>query len=394
MKMRKIYLIATTLIALALTVGCSKIDNTKLENHDIPPMVTGATAAGYNGGIMVSWTNPEEGEFSYVKLDFANPLTGKHQTVRVKYPETSWTIDQVAPADGAMSFLLTTVSSAGVHSATSTTVTATAILPANVSGLTATPVSGGVITLDWVNPDDDRIERIEISYTDPRDENETKGETVTETIAYPVPGDILNPGNTIDITGLLNRYGEMTFTVVTVGVTGLKSEGVSVTATPLRVEKQFVKIPLTVDMLSSNASDPSEGNLATLLDENLGTFWHSNWHSTVPFPNYIQVSLPQGVTEMKFKTTNRNRAAYGVKTAEILLGDDEDDFTKVGDITDGTVSDAASAVYESPSYKLADNGTFGLFRYNVLSAYGGTGNVDAEFWCLAEFEVYKVWGDD
>lgn len=44
--------------------------------------------------------------------------------------------------------------------------------------------------------------------------------------------------------------------------------------------------------LSSNASDEVEGqHIEWLLDGNIETFWHSDWHGVVPMPHYITVAL-------------------------------------------------------------------------------------------------------
>lgn len=44
--------------------------------------------------------------------------------------------------------------------------------------------------------------------------------------------------------------------------------------------------------LSSNASDEIEGqHIEWLIDGDINTFWHSDWHSVVPLPHYITVEL-------------------------------------------------------------------------------------------------------
>lgn len=57
------------------------------------------------------------------------------------------------------------------------------------------------------------------------------------------------------------------------------------------------KLILDASQLSSPASDESEGkHIEYLIDDNVGTFWHSDWHSKVKGPHYVQVELPSEVT--------------------------------------------------------------------------------------------------
>lgn len=71
------------------------------------------------------------------------------------------------------------------------------------------------------------------------------------------------------------------------------------------------RIALTVDMLSSNAVEPTEGSLANLLDGDPSTYFHSNWStpSTVSGAHYLQINLPAAYSWIQIEYGNRISAS-------------------------------------------------------------------------------------
>lgn len=481
--MRNIYVIA---LALALvTAGCNEVENTKPESSLTPAMISGATATGYNGGIKVAWTNPEDSRFGYVKIDYTDPNTQEAKTARAVYPATSWNLTGVVPADGEISFTLITVSEAGVYSVESPLrVSATSTLPPTVTDLVATP-GPGRITLEWNNPSDAGVQYVELSYTDPRPgTNQGKpvidsmgystanplqvvniiklvtpeygpltftvtvvgtntlrgpGTTVTATALEPVAsddvtelsavagrGDIelswVNPaddeisavevsyvdpreGSTTQgerittklaatatsylVSGLLARYGDIEFTVNTVNVFDKRSAGVTVSEAS-ELAKVPSKLTLTADMVYVNNSSAGYdgGGAEAMLDGDLNTYWHSGWSPRAPFPYSVVVRLPKNLTQMQFKATNRNHGnKYGMKTGEVWLGNYQAaKMTKVADITaDQTDGVPARGTFTSDVYQLEDGAEFDTFRLEMLSSQLEDGSIS-----FAEFEVYEI----
>ncbi len=74
------------------------------------------------------------------------------------------------------------------------------------------------------------------------------------------------------------------------------------------VSVSTTKLITSVDQLSSPYTEPSEGSLEALLDEDASTFWHSNWSdgSCDPGIHYLQVDLLSAVDEFVFTFTRRN----------------------------------------------------------------------------------------
>lgn len=65
------------------------------------------------------------------------------------------------------------------------------------------------------------------------------------------------------------------------------------------------RIPLTAGMLSTNALEPSEGSLDNLLDNDLGTYFHTAWSVSVDQPHYLQINLPDSYTHIQIEYANR-----------------------------------------------------------------------------------------
>lgn len=254
------------------------------------------------------------------------------------------------------------------------------VAPAEITNLNAEPMVGA-IRLSWSNPEEGDFFYAQVQYVDPLTEELKKV-------------NVSHFANEYLLDGLFSKNGAYTFRVYSVSSTGTFSTNYAeATATAMRVPPVMtpttpVAVPLTVDMLSSNASDPTEGNLADIIDGDSDTFWHSNWHATVAYPNYIQIELGEEVQGVKIGITNRNRVGYTINEAEILGSNDEgENWTLLGSIPAGNIPDIASGVYETPSLSVfpTTGQTFSTIRLNVKSAVG-----ENAFWCLSELELWKI----
>ena len=114
---------------------------------------------------------------------------------------------------------------------------------------------------------------------------------------------------------------------------------------------------------SSPWSDPSEGSLDNLLDGDLSTFWHSNWHDgSVPnHTHYLDVALKEATHSLVAMTISRRPSSndhitqwsvYGSATPDIYFTQEEIEAALEGDPAYGkTTSDLKTA---GEWHKLAD----------------------------------------
>lgn len=101
-----------------------------------------------------------------------------------------------------------------------------------------------------------------------------------------------------------------------------------------------IAVPLTIGMLSANATEPNEGSLAALLDNNKGTFYHTLWSGTSPGgkPHYLQINLNEPLRFLRFEYDGRNNANSGDPTRVGIWvsetgGNGDEGWTKASTIT-------------------------------------------------------------
>lgn len=254
------------------------------------------------------------------------------------------------------------------------------IAPAMISNLQAEPQEGA-IRLTWDNPVEGDYLYAQVQYTDPVTDELQKVNVSHHTDEYL-------------LTGLFQKNGAYNFRVYAVSSTGtFSATWEEVSATALRVPPTVtpttpVPVSLTAEMLSSNASDPSEGVLANLIDGNTATFWGNNWHAPVPFPQYIQVDLPEAVQGVRIRITNRPTTGYTPSEVDIEGSNDGVEWTMLGSVPAGRIPDVASGVYESPVMSVypETGAAFSKIRFTVKSVI----LPDYGLWCLSEFELSKV----
>lgn len=101
---------------------------------------------------------------------------------------------------------------------------------------------------------------------------------------------------------------------------------------------KYTMIPLTVDMLYTNAQEPNEGPLQNICDGDAGTFFHTLWSGTSEGqkPHYLQFSLNSPINDLKVEYSSRHNGDGGgdIRRADIFVsetgGHDDSEWTKVG----------------------------------------------------------------
>ncbi len=127
-------------------------------------------------------------------------------------------------------------------------------------------------------------------------------------------------------------------------------------------------IPLTVDMLSTNAPSnyEDEEGLAMMLDGDISTYFHSTWgtgtYEKLPTDEcaYVQVDLNEAIDHLQFSYTTRPSSARYPTAWAIQVSADGTTWTEAAAITSGLPT-AVSTDYTSPTIDLG--GTYSHLRF-------------------------------
>lgn len=421
--MKKIFLIPAVIFAFALVTGCNGGQDPLEPQEEAPPMVTGVTATGLEGSIEISWTNPSQGTFSYVQIDYTDPKTSADKTQKVNPPATSWQLTDLTSEDGEVSFKVFTVAPKGTESATFATVKATALDPViapaaaeMVTGITATPAEGS-IELAWTYPIGHNISYLEISFTDPR-EGENKGKVVSQRINAPMAE--------YTVENLYKKYGEITFTFTTYTTKGTpcKTEDIkTIKATSLRVPGVNIEIETQITLSDDNVScaqvskdEGTNGPVAKMFDNDPGTYYHSPYGGTpTVWPVDFDITLTEGVDLFKFVTQlragNKNShpgiieifvsndgTNWGDAIATYAQGEVSGKFEDRGPFPpkkfDATIHDAEIPTEGGAIFTPPVAGTKGTkythIRFRATSAPLNQWNEDGDSFSIAEMKLFSV----
>lgn len=150
------------------------------------------------------------------------------------------------------------------------------------------------------------------------------------------------------------------------------------------------KYPLTGEMLSTNAQEPSEGALVNILDGKVGTFFHSAWSVSIEGNHYVQVDLPESHSAFIFSYTNReSNGTNALALFDVSVSSDKKNFTtirtfdkSVNNNADG-LPNGAAGVFNSP--KLETNTEFSSIRFTCKNTWGNTA-----YFVWSEFSLYAL----
>ncbi|MDO5571349.1 MAG: DUF1735 domain-containing protein [Bacteroidales bacterium] len=139
------------------------------------------------------------------------------------------------------------------------------------------------------------------------------------------------------------------------------------------------EVNLTVDMLSTNAQEPSEGSLAAMLDGNVDTYFHSAWSVSVEGAHYFEVALKTPINVFSFNYTTRSSNGNANPIAvEVLGSKNGTDFVSIVKITDNLPVDG-KATYNSSIYNCAEPYSYLRFSAPDGNKTGGAWFVFSEF---------------
>lgn len=116
----------------------------------------------------------------------------------------------------------------------------------------------------------------------------------------------------------------------------------------VKVETEFNRIPLTSDMLFTNAQEQHEGPIAYLIDGDPNTYFHSSWSTSIDQPHVVMVDFRKKVTQISFSYQNRNNL-NGKPQDIIVWGITEDGQVELGRLDEG-LPVAGGSIFHAPLF--------------------------------------------
>lgn len=255
--------------------------------------------------------------------------------------------------------------------------------PEGVMNSTATP-GAGFIKLKWELPANINFTKIKVCYYDPVTKDDKELEIADNTTTLYI------------VENTFECAGEYEFSIKTVGPTGLETEGPAIVRGTSNASSLEVPITLTVDMLSGNATEPSEGSLAALVDDNINTYYHTIWSGTSPggAPHHLQINmseLPLKSLRIEYDGRNNGNGAGDVKRAAIYGSDNGTTWTLMG--KENYTLPAGRGKHAEPLENIQADKSYKYIRFipearrdaDPINSSGSNG-----WWNMAKIYLYKI----
>lgn len=199
----------------------------------------------------------------------------------------------------------------------------TSINPSDISNIT-TEALPGEIKIMWDLPADENLEYVKVTYFD----HLTQKDAMRLASVY---------SDSIVIPNTRKKFGEYNFTLQPFSTTVTPGKVHTVTAVSGAAPASYIlgdgertKIDLTVDMLYTNAQEPSEGPIKNLIDGDINTFFHTAWSISIGAPHFFQINLNEPVRAISYNFSTRVGNNGGdVKRMKIEGSNDGEEWTEV-----------------------------------------------------------------
>lgn len=152
---------------------------------------------------------------------------------------------------------------------------------------------------------------------------------------------------------------------------------------------ELTQIPLSLDMLSSNATVNGDGTgLAGLFDgRGSGLHWHSNYSSSVidaVYGHYIDFKLPQAINHFAYNFWTRFENANGApKRTIIYVGNDGSTWKAIGEVANALTT--GNEEFDSNVFSSGESFTY--VRFSVVES--NAGNVcTGQYWNCGEMQIF------
>lgn len=250
------------------------------------------------------------------------------------------------------------------------------INPSSISSLSTFDLPGQ-IGLTWEVPADSNYHYLKVSYFD----HLLQKEVVRLASVY---------ADTLIIPNTRAKYGEYAFTVQPYSITNTPGEiqsikGLSGAAPMVKTITGKAALTTTIDQISTNSQEPSEGPIKNLLDKTPSTYFHSIWSlDDQPWPAWIQVDLGKEVDGFSFDYTNRQNGNGKPTEIEVYGSTDSENWILMETIASGLPTTSGST-YASASIVPVDDMKFRYVRLSVTKT-----NDNGGFFNMADLSLNEV----
>ncbi|MEG2855015.1 discoidin domain-containing protein [Bacteroides sp.] len=248
----------------------------------------------------------------------------------------------------------------------------TGIIPSNLSNVRTEERPGGIF-VQWDKPSDNTVMYVRVSYYDHLLKKDVSRLSSCDTILLP---------NT------RHKYGEYKMAIQPFSSTDTAGKVESLTGTSGKAPVTTVASQLTLKAsdLSTNAQEASEGPIANLLDGNTSTYFHTTWNNPPAAPHWMQVNLPQEITEFyRFFYAPRNNANNKPTDFDLMGSSDGTTWFLLKNFTKEADNLPVTATGTYTSGDLSAEEPFKYIRFSVNKTNSGS-----VFWTMSEFKFYAV----
>lgn len=142
--------------------------------------------------------------------------------------------------------------------------------------------------------------------------------------------------------------------------------------------------------ISSNATEPSEGAIANLIDGNASTYWHSCWQNGPAEQHYLQFDLGAGNEQEALAITywKRQNSSNYPTALTFMVSNDGENWKTVQRIEN---LDTSAPTTEKPGYTSKGFNLFGSYRYLRVLLQSNSNLVNGySFTHFSEFRIHPV----
>ncbi len=250
------------------------------------------------------------------------------------------------------------------------------ITPSSISNLSTFELPGQ-IGLTWEVPADSNYHYLKVSYFD----HLLQKDVVRLASVY---------SDTLIVPDTRAKFGEYSFSVQPYSITNTPGtiqtiKGTSGAAPMVKTITGKAALTTTIDQISTNSQEPSEGPIKNLLDKTPSTYFHTIWSlGNKPWPAWIQVDLGKEVDGFSFDYTNRQNSNGKPSVIEVYASTNGETWKLMETISSGLPSTSGST-YASASIVPADDMKIRYVRITVTKTHDNGG-----FFNMADLSLNEV----